>query len=499
MARWAGILALFLISSGAAFADDDPRASSTTAPGDPNYPEAMATPAEKWKGSPKRVLNWEARTGKSYLIPAVEIPIFILLLNMSNRVIYGNEVYGTTPDTAWNHIRNGPWQIDADDFRTNQALHPYQGTIYFGLARSAGLTFWESFIYTSVGSYVWETAGERGPPSINDQVGSGIAGSFFGEELFRMVNMSLERGGSKPGFWRELGAAFISPPIGINRHVFGNRFKAVLPSRNPATFSRVQLGVSLPTRVTVNGILSILDKQEATGDFSMAYGLPGKPGYRYIRPFDYFHFESNLVAHKGNAFENIMTRGYILGDRYEVGDSFRGIWGLYGSYDYISPKIFRVSSTSASIGTTGQWWLSRKIALQGSALAGPGFGAAGTVAGEGDRDYHYGAAAQGLLALRLIFGKAAMIDMTGREYFISGIGSIDKNGSERIARGNFSFIFRIYRRHAIGIQYVTSVRAAHYSDTPDTYQRSETISLAYNFLGDTRFGAVEWRDDADED
>ncbi|OGR89331.1 MAG: hypothetical protein A3A86_06920 [Elusimicrobia bacterium RIFCSPLOWO2_01_FULL_60_11] len=478
-----------------ALADDDPSVSSTTAPGDPNYPEAMATPREKWKGASKRVLDWEARTGRSYLIPAVEIPIFIMLLNVSDRLIYGNDIYGTDPTTTWDHVRKGPWQFDADDFRTNQAFHPYQGTIYFGLARSAGLTYWESLLYTSAGSFLWETAGENGPPSINDQVASGIAGSFFGEELFRMANMTLERGGKRPGFWRELGAAFISPPIGVNRLVFGDRFKTVLPSRNPATFTRVRLGASLTEKVSNQGVSSTLHNKEATGEFFMAYGLPGKPGYRYIRPFDYFHFEAAAVANNGSSFENIMTRGFLLGRRYEVGDSYRGIWGLYGNYDYISPRTFRVSTTGASLGTTGQLWLSRKVALQGTVLAGPGFGAAGTVAGEGDRDYHYGAAAQGLLSLRLIFGKLAMLDATGREFYISGVGSAERRGTEQIARGNVSFTVRIYGRHAVGVQYIQSRRDADYSNIPERHQTTETFSLAYNFLGDTRFGAVEWRDE----
>ncbi len=493
-------LALAAFAPRAALANESPAAVavSTTAPGDPQYPEAMATPHEQWKGAPKRVLDWEARTGRSYLLPAIEIPLFIFLLNRADRFIYGNEIYGTDATTAWDHMRNGPWQFDADDFRTNQAFHPYQGTIYFGLARSSGLTYWESLAYSSMGSYLWETAGETGPPSINDQVASGIAGSFFGEELFRMVNMLLERGGSKPGFWRELGAAFISPPIGINRFFFGDHFKTVLPSRNPATFTRVRLGASLTTKVSDQGVSNIISNKEAAGDFSMAYGLPGKPGYRYIRPFDYFHFEGTVNANGDNSFENIMTRGLLIGNRYESGDAYSGIWGLYGSYDYISPRIFRVSTTGASIGTTGQWWVSRTIALQGSALAGPGFGAAGTIVGEGDRDYHYGAAAQGLLALRLIVGKWVMLDATGREYYISGVGSAERRGSERIARGNLSFTVRIYRRHAIGIQYITSSRDAYYSNISDRHQTSETVSIAYNFLGDSRFGAVEWRDGIDE-
>jgi hypothetical protein len=52
---------------------------------------------------------------------------------------------------------------------------------------------------------------------------------------------------------------------------------------------------------------------------------------------------------------------------------------------------------------------------------------------------------------------------------------------------------RIYGRHALGIQYTASLRDAQYPDRADTHQTVGTVSLVYTLLGDTRFGAVEWR------
>ena len=188
-----------------------------------------------------------------------------------------------------------------------------------------------------------------------------------------------------------------------------------------------------------------------------------------------------------------MIRGLLIGKDYEAGDSYRGIWGLYGGYDYISPHVFRVSSTSVSLGTTFQWWLSQAIALQGSALGGVGYAAAGNVAQVGQRDYHYGVAPQGLLSLRLILGDRAMFDMTGREYYVSGMGGGDPGGKEIIGRLNMGFTFRIYDRHALGIQYIGSSRDAHYPDQADSHQTAGTVSLVYTLLGNAGFGAVEWR------
>jgi hypothetical protein len=87
-----------------------------------------------------------------------------------------------------------------------------------------------------------------------------------------------------------------------------------------------------------------------------------------------------------------------------------------------------------------------------------------------------------------------MLDLTGRGYYVSGTGSPETQGWERIARGNASVTVRVHGRHAVGVQYVASQRDAHYPGLRDRHQTVGTVSLAYNFLSDTRFGAVEWRD-----
>ena len=204
--------------------------------------EPIATGAPE---APKPVLSWETGVGKSYLIPALEIPAFLLLLNGYDRLAYSNSVepsgkktYDSNLSTFWDHVVHEQWGVDEDAFAMNQFAHPYQGSMYHGFARSAGLNYWQSLLYDNVGSFLWEMGGETTDPSVNDQIASGIGGSFFGEALFRMASLVLEGDGEKPGILRELGATIISPPTGINRFAFGDRFKPVFPSHNPATFWR---------------------------------------------------------------------------------------------------------------------------------------------------------------------------------------------------------------------------------------------------------------------
>src|SRR5712691_4514552 len=454
--------------------------------------------AEEWTTGAR--LNWETGEGKSYLIPALEVGGFVVGLNAFNRAFIDSDTYGSDGNTIWRNLRTAP-EFDTDPFGVNQIGHPYQGSFYYGFARSAGLSYWESLGYSLLGSFLWETAGERSPPSINDYVTTTIGGSFVGEALFRMSSLLLEGGGETPGFWRELGAALLSPPTAFNRLIFGDRFKAVFPSRNPEIFIRLRLGVTLSTESASAGLSPSIKQQEGSLDYHMIYGLPGKPGYQYKRPLDFFLFEFTAVPNVSsaiNAIENFTVRGLLAGAKYELGDDFRGVWGIFGGYEYLSPRIFRVVTTNAALGTVAQWWLTPTIALQGTALLGVGFGASGTVGDSAERDYRYGVIPEPLLGLRLILGERAMIEAQGRQYWIVGLGAgasanAEKFGHEMINRGTVGVTVRVYGPHALSLHYVVSTREGRVAGSGDRSQSVETITLSYNFLGHTRFGAVEWR------
>jgi uncharacterized protein DUF3943 len=457
-----------------------------------------ALAAAEEPATPRR-LDWETGENRSYWIPALEITGFVATLNQVNRYLIGGADYDSDGDSFERNLKTTP-VYDKDPFSVNQIGHPYQGGVYYGFARSAGLEYWESLLYTLGGSFLWETYGETTPPSINDYVSTTVGGSFVGEALFRMAGLLLEGGGERPGFWRELGAALISPPTGFNRLVFGDRFTPVFPSRNPEIFLRLRLGATVTSNVTNEDLPNNARRQEASLEYAITYGLPGKPGYRYRRPFDYFQFEFTAVPNAdsvGNAVENLTIRGLLVGDSYAGGPDYRGLWGLFGSYEYLSPQIFRLSTTAVSLGTVGQWWLSRTIALQGTVLGGVGFGASGTVADPGERDYHFGLIPHALVGLRLIFGERAMLEGSVRQYFVAGLssgdGTADTFGPENVTRGTAGLMLRLFGPHALGLSYVATTRDARFADRRDRHQSVETVSLSYNFLGHSRFGATEWR------
>ena len=430
----------------------------------------------------------EGAADKSYLIPIAEILGFDFLLNQFNRHFISDDYKSTLP-TIRHNLRSS-WEVDHDPFTVNQIGHPYQGSMYHGFARSAGLDYWESLGYTVAGSALWEVAGENTPPSRNDQITTGFGGSFLGESLFRMAGLVLDDS-DMPKFWRELAAAAISPSTGFNRLAFGDRFKSAFSSHDPEYYGRLAVGVATVTR-NETGPSDKLQHTEGLVDFSLDYGLPGKSGYSYDRPFDYFSFQA--TASTANGFENLMTRGLLFGTDYELGKNYRGIWGLYGSFDYIEPQIFRVSSTALSIGTNGQWWVSNAIALQGSALAGAGYAAVGTVHGTTDNDYHFGVTPQGLISLRAIFGDRASLGTTTREYFVSRAGDSARTAHDNIIRTDVAFTVRVYERHAVSVRYLLNRRDTSSSTVGDISQSTATIGLFYTLLGKNNgFGAYDWR------
>ena len=421
---------------------------------------------------------------RSYGVPLAEIVLFDAVLNLVNRHTIGGE-YKSTIRSIRDNLKSS-WTIDRDPFETNQLGHPYQGSMHYGFARSAGLSFWESTGYAVAGSALWEIAGETTPPSANDLVNTGLGGSFMGEALFRLASLLLEND-DVPPLWREVGAALIQPSTGFNRLAFGQRFDEVFASRDPAIYSRADLGFSGTAEQTTGTSTTKLDRNELQADFAIDYGLPGKPGYRYRRPFDLFSFQTTVSS--ANGFENLMTRGLLVGRAYDAGPDVAGVWGLYGSFDYIAPQVYRVSSTALSLGTTGQWWLTPSVAMQGTALIGAGYTAVGTTKSTEETDYNYGVSPQALVAWRTILGDGVALDVTGRAYFVSRVASVPDRGRDVIGRIDAGLTWRVHGRHGVSVKYLGNLRDANYGGV-DQSQSRNTIGLFYTYLGKDGLGAV---------
>ncbi|HEV8112342.1 MAG TPA: DUF3943 domain-containing protein [Planctomycetota bacterium] len=450
-------------------------------------------PADLWAEIAGALPPPEGESGfgsdKSYWIPAAEILTYQALLNFYDRNALDARVYGSDRESIDRNLRSG-WVIDQDPFSVNQLAHPYSGSLYHGFARSAGLNYWESLGYTFAASAVWEVAGETTPPSLNDQIATGIGGSFLGEAMFRTANWILERGGERPGFGRELGAAFMSPPTTVNRHLFGSRFQHLYTSDGADVTTRAEVGAKV-TRLDSRSRAETETDTQGLGRFLVEYGRPGKVDYHYDHPFDYFTLDFAGQTDTENHVDHLDARGLLWGTDYKTAAEFDGIWGLYGNYTYLSPGVFRLATTALSVGTTAQDRMSDSVTMQGSILGGVGFGAAGTIASDqSDRDYHYGLSPQALLDLRWIFGDKAMVQLTGRDFEIGGSGYNHNGGRENVFAAEAGLTLRVWGPHALSLLCVGTWRDASYMGADEQQQSSESLALVYTFLGGTRLGAV---------
>jgi hypothetical protein len=405
-------------------------------------------------------------------------------VNLVGRRLQDPAAYAVTSESIRRNLR-GPWVVDDDPFEINQFGHPYQGAMYHGIARSNGLGYWTSVAYTFAGSALWEIAGETTPPSRNDQIASGIAGSFLGEPLYRISRLLLERSDNGPGLWRTLASVLASPPTGINQLLVGDPAGSYTADAVPFSDIRVQFGTTAVVDHASHRESSLsLNRPHLR--LSMDYGYPGNAAYRHERPFDYFRVEGSVSA---EGVEQLSTRGLVAGADYG-GGRVGGIWGLYGTYDYFAPDDFRFSSTAISLGTTLQTAITESLVLQSSGLLGGGYVAAHAPDRLDGREAHYGVAPQGVANLRLIAGRRAALDLSAREYFVSAVGGFGTGQRDLIFLGDASLAVRIFRKHALGLTYQRASRRADILEGPDQTLARSRVGVFYTFLGSGGFGAV---------
>jgi len=95
-----------------------------------------------------------------------------------------------------NVFKRGPeWDHDNPIF--NYVLHPYAGAAYFMSARSCGLGFWKSMLYSAAVSTIgWEFGIEAfmERPSYQDIVITPLAGSLLGELMYKGKRAIVDRG-----------------------------------------------------------------------------------------------------------------------------------------------------------------------------------------------------------------------------------------------------------------------------------------------------------------
>jgi Domain of unknown function (DUF3943) len=116
-----------------------------------------------------------------------------------------------------------PPVIDNDSWAIDYIGHPYQGAFNYNAIRSQGASIWQSALFATLHSTLWEyiIEGSEERPSIQDLIVTPVAGSLLGE-LIHFATMRM----SKNGFtWYEgIFVCVFNPSFALN-----NGFKFASP------------------------------------------------------------------------------------------------------------------------------------------------------------------------------------------------------------------------------------------------------------------------------
>lgn len=214
---------------------------------------------------------------------------------------------------------------DYDDFGTNQFGHAYHGAMYHSIARSQGMSFLESSVYTFLGSLTWEFLWESEHPGKNDHYFAAFGGIHLGEALYRMASLvSYE---DATGFGKTLGKAFkflVNPIVGITRPA-GENLDSGRFRRDHFYDFKLPLGAYHSSDDQF--IMLIATRFEFKDGFQ-------DDGSK-LRPYDWFSFDARIgLSDQGFRDPEVSTYGVLFGKKFQ-----NGCAGLFGLFDYINSHV----------------------------------------------------------------------------------------------------------------------------------------------------------------
>lgn len=440
-------------------------------------------PGPAFDAPPPQRLDWT-----TFAIPALEnTALSLLLLSFSNLVT--REPFAViSRESVERNLDPRRWTFDVDYYVTNQFGHPYQGGWYFQSARSVGLDFWWSAASATLFSLAWELFFESEPPSVNDQLTTPMGGAMLGEVLHRSA-LRLRRAGG-PKWLTLLGAALLDPFGALNALLLGEPSETEDPLE--PMFARWQLGAAagavvdraevLPTDRTPPQVLVAVQ---------LVSGPPWDARTRYRGAFSSFELRADLsfpFRVVGNLFIRGLLRGQPFGARR---GALRGVWGLYGAYDYAAPSIVRASAVGLGPGVSLQvepgagWYLQVGGLLGGSPLIAAGQLRA--IDPQKGRDYHVGPGLQAVADVRLFRPRTLLLELLVRSWLVAGVYAAPA-GVEAITFVTLGAHVPVWRWLGLGAEGTLSDRRATGEGSGLQHDTGLTVRLLLSLWSEPHFG-----------
>jgi hypothetical protein len=419
----------------------------------------------------------------------------VLMINfgasMFNEYVRQANFNQVSPRSFWANIEEG-FTYDDNKFKTNQMIHPFNGSTYFNSGRANGVGFWGSSVSALAGAFIWEAMGETHPMSSNDMIATGIGGIAFGETTYRLSSAILDNTATGSGrTWREIGGFLVDPVRGFNRFVSGRATRvqgnpsSAYDYRPPRYFTALGAGV----RITGKGE-SITDstQTQAVIDLYINHGSPWENERR--KPFDHFDMGVQMNGSDKVPIGRFQIRGDLYSRAFGGEDGEKHAWAVVQHFDYVNNNAYEFGGQSFGLAMYSRFRPSAKTSIQTRVDAMGTLMAAinteysyvvETPNQERDREYDYGPGA-GFSAEAAVFRPSGRLFAVG--YRAEWINV--KNGSVWVPAGNPGsdanhFVQNLYLSLRVPVRGAMSVgldssvffRQSHFSreDFVDTNQR----------------------------
>jgi hypothetical protein len=387
----------------------------------------------------------------------------------------GDPAFVVSTHTIHENLKHG-YEWDDNSFSANNWRHPYQGAMYFGAARANGFDFYQSTVFSFVGSWYWEYAGEGHNPAYNDMVNTTMGGVSFGEVLFRLSRMITdnEATGAERS-WRELGGFLVHPLRGANRLLTGEAFSrhANAPDRFPNWFGG---DFRIGTRTLGDERLFDDQRTRMFVSFNAAHGDPFHS--RSLKPFEAFRFGIDLTFNnRPRGISRISFPGVIAGGMVGEKGGAKHVLALSQRMDYIDNEAYTFGGQQL-----GFSWLTRGWSLWGSDVRTEAHvnwmvlgGVRSDYANFSNREYDYGPGLGTILVAQFGIRGHDFLRLAHAGYYVHSV-----NGNDADHYTNFTQIrgdVPLRGNLSIAAEYLLYLAERRYKDFPDVSVRAPELKL----------------------
>jgi len=435
--------------------------------------------------------------GRNYGWAATEVLGVNFVAGTINEYLRDGNFNQTSPRSWWRNIKEG-FTYDDNDFRTNQFLHSYNGSVYFNSARSNGLGYWTSAAYAGFGAFFWECCGETHPMSYNDLISTSLGGFTMGEMTYRLSSEILDnqaRGASR--FFKETASFFVDPIRGINRLISG---RATSPDENP----KDPMDWRPPHGSTLFGLGVRVVGQETIDKNSNTYFnvlLDHNYGNAFDnsrrKPFDYMEMTLQFTPGEKEPLTILRIRGDLWQKPLGSQEAPNHVFAISQYYDYMNNNTWEFGGQSVAATLYSRFRLSNKVGVTTRAsFLGLSLGAVNSdyadIAQVADRErlreYDYGPGVGAhLLANLLVSGRPFVtahyrfqwINVANGSIYSQGKSSLGSNANHYVQYGFLRGFVPIIARFGLASDFFVFQRDSHYSAPGfrDIHQRNTRLRI----------------------